>query len=352
MLKQYFLHILAILALSIVVTLDCNYKQLQRTLIQPLSIQTPQLRISFSGDLMLHKPQIEAAKSEIGQFSFNHYFSSISMIWQSVDFAVLNFETTISPNSRYSGYPRFSSPRQIAKSIYDAGISVVALANNHICDNGLAGIKETISTFDSLGIITTGAYRDSLAASKITYLQEKGYKVALLNYTYGTNGIPIPKNTFVNTIDTALITKHIAQSRYDSATHIIAFFHWGNEYERVANKKQSKIAEWCRSHGVDVVIGSHPHVVQNIDTTLRVIYSLGNLVSNQQDRYTDSGISAIITLDFAQDPKIDYLPHWVDKIASKRDKYQILLESDSTKIDYKEDLFRALNHAREAVNGI
>lgn len=352
MLKQYFLHILAILALCAVVTLDCNYKQLQTAPIQLVNIDPPQLKISFSGDLMLHKPQIEAAKTDINQFSFDHYFSSLSTMWQSVDFAVLNFETTISPNSRYSGYPRFSSPRQIAKSIHDAGISVVALANNHICDNGFAGIQETISTFDSLGIITTGAYRDSLAASKITYLQEKGYKVALLNYTYGTNGIPIPKNTFVNTIDTMLITRHIAQSKCDSATHIIAFFHWGNEYERVANKKQTKIAAWCRSQGIDVVIGSHPHVVQNIDTTLRVIYSLGNLVSNQQDRYTDSGISAIITLDFVKAPKIDYLPHWVDKIASKHDKYQILLESDSTKIDYKANLFRALNHAREAANGI
>lgn len=310
--------------------------------------------VIFSGDLMQHMPQIEAARIKDSAslsdtlFDYRPSFDSHSELWRSADFAVINLETTISAGTTYSGYPMFSAPAALVRAMAEAGITTAMLANNHILDKGMLGLQTTMQTLDKHGIGHTGAYADTVSARKILYLEKPYYKVALLNYTYGMNGNRVPQGVVVNTIDTVLIAGHIAQCRRDSATHIIAMMHWGAEYQRRENAEQRRLAQWLRKAGVDVVVGSHPHVVQPVDTAMRVAYSLGNFVSNQQDPHTDYGVSLRLTIsrndrDDSSTHKfaMETLPHWVDRA----DKYRVLTPRDTITCQ-KPQFYKALRDAR------
>lgn len=278
---------------------------------EPVSKRCDSLRIVFSGDVMQHMPQIDAVLGD-SIYNYDSSLRAIAPLWRDADWAVANFETTISANGRYSGYPMFAAPISIACALRDAGVDHLVLANNHSLDRSIGGVRRTLRVIDSLGMTSTGLYLDSAAATRGTIFEKDGFRVVLLNYTYGTNGIITPRGVWINLIDTLLIESHIEAAWRDSATHVIAMFHWGEEYQSRENAAQRELAMWCRARGVDVVIGSHPHVVQPIDTAARVVYSLGNFVSNQRNRYRDGGISAVVTLfDSGAGPRIEFVPHWV-----------------------------------------
>lgn len=277
-----------------------------------IQIDPHEVTLVFSGDVMQHMPQVNAARLEDGSYDYTSTFQYIRPLWESADWAVVNLETTLAETGRpYSGYPMFSSPQSIAVALKEAGVDVMALANNHTCDRGAYGIRTTTRTIDSLGVLRTGAYVDSLSARKHLVLEKYGFRIGLLNYTYGTNGMPVPKGMVVNQIDTIQMAQDIEAIRRDSLTHLLLFLHWGEEYQRSANREQRELARWCLDRGTDIVIGSHPHVVQEIDTAEQVVYSLGNFVSNQRNRYQDGGISVKVTLTKDLEPLIEYLPHWV-----------------------------------------
>lgn len=271
----------------------------------------PELTLVFSGDVMQHLPQVSAARNEDGIFDYGSCFQYIAPFWESADFAVVNLETTLSESGPYSGYPRFASPKALASALKDAGVDVTVLANNHCCDRGERGVRTTVRTLDSLGLHYAGVYTDSVLSRKPLILTKNKYRVALLNATYGTNGLLIPKGTVVHLIDTVRMAEEVRRARRDSATHVILFVHWGEEYQRRPNGEQRRLADWCRRHGVDAVIGSHPHVAQPVDTAERVVWSLGNFVSNQRKRYQDGGLNVRVTLSFSGKPVIESLPHWV-----------------------------------------
>lgn len=348
------IHILLSVATTVVALLGLevtiNYTKREK---KPIEKPLRELTLSFSGDAIQHLPQVSAARRADGTFDYSGNFRHIDTVWRSVDFAVINYETTVSANGRYTGYPQFSSPAEFAAQLRHSGISVAALANNHCADKGLKGITKTIATMDSLGIKTVGVYADSASAQSILMLNKSKFRVALLNYTYDTNGIPVPRGTAVNLIDTVKMLQDIVKARTDSAaTHVIAFMHWGNEYQRRASREQERIGMWLRRNGVDVVVGSHPHVVQGIDTANRIVYSLGNFVSNQQDRYTDSGLTVVVRLEHKNPPQIEYIPHWCDKFApTAKEKYRVLTERDTVMLtpENAERLKRAISEARQAV---
>jgi poly-gamma-glutamate synthesis protein (capsule biosynthesis protein) len=187
----------------------------------------------------------------------------------------------------------FRAPAELAVALQRAGVDAVALANNHICDRGAAGLRSTIEIVDSLGIKHTGAYSDSLSRQPL-YLSAAGIKLAVLNYTYGTNGLPTPRGMVVNRIDTVQMAADIASIDRSRADAVCVMVHWGEEYQRKPNSAQRAMAEFCHRQGVELIIGSHPHVVQPIecDSAARwaTVYSLGNMVSNQQWRYSDGGL--------------------------------------------------------------
>ena len=184
---------------------------------------------------------------------------------------------------------------------------MLVTANNHTCDRGKSGIIRTINVIDSLEILRTGSFLDSADREKHNPLiiDKNGMRVALLNYTYGTNGLPIPSPTIVNLIDTNIILSDIIKAKSYHPDEIIIVYHWGNEYERMHNAKQTEIAEFSFRHGVGILIGSHPHVIQPIHKyeypklsgmEVAVVYSLGNYISNQRQQYRDGGIMVYLNL--------------------------------------------------------
>jgi poly-gamma-glutamate synthesis protein (capsule biosynthesis protein) len=283
-------------------------------------ITTDTVRLVFGGDLMQHMPQVNAAKQSDGSYSYKRSLGYIEPMFREADIAVINLETTITTSNRYSGYPCFASPVALVDEMVDMGVDISLLANNHCCDKGYKGIETTINTLSERGIRHLGVHKDSIdhRQNNIQYINSKGVRFALLNYTYGTNGMPIPKGAIVNLIDTTIIKRAIRSICRDSVDCIIACMHWGNEYERRANKSQRDLAKMLRREGVDIIIGSHPHVVQpySADSLGIIYYSLGNFVSNQQWRYSDGGIVAeveVIRCDTVDGLRYRTTPHpiWV-----------------------------------------
>lgn len=274
-------------------------------------VARPALTLVFSGDVMQHLPQVEAARLPDGSFDYASCFRYIRPFWESADFAIVNLETTLAEKGPYSGYPRFASPKALAAALKEAGVDVAVLANNHCCDRGVSGIRTTVRTLDSLRMLHAGVYVDSASARRPLILEKEGFRVALLNATYGTNGLPVPKGMVVHQTDTVCLEEQLRSARRDSATHIVLFVHWGEEYRRSPNEEQRRLAAWCRRQGIDAVVGSHPHVAQPVDTSARVVWSLGNFVSNQRKRYQDGGLNVRLRLSFSRKPTIESLPHWV-----------------------------------------
>ena len=282
------------------------------------------IRFVFGGDVMQHLPQVEAARraaAEKGRegFDYSAVFGYLMPYFERADFAVVNLETTLTRTNHYTGYPMFRSPVALADVLRDAGIDVAVMANNHCCDGGLTGVQTTIEELLRCHISHTGVFKDSADYKHHNplYLTRHGVQFALLNYTYGTNGMPVPKGIRVNLIDTVRMAEDLTAVRAEKPDGIIVFLHWGIEYQRTENAEQRQLAQFLRRQGVNIIVGSHPHVVQpfEADSSHIVLYSLGNLVSNQRQRYSDGGILALIDAVKYPDGHITYalqtLPVWV-----------------------------------------
>jgi poly-gamma-glutamate synthesis protein (capsule biosynthesis protein) len=256
---------------------------------------------------MQHGPQIEAAwSSDDTCYNYHPCFSYVKPVVSAYDFAIANLEVTLA-GKPFTGYPQFSAPDELAVAVRDAGFDVLATANNHSSDRGKEGLLRTLKVLDSLDIMRTGTFRDSadLADHHPLIMNKNDITIALLNYTYGTNGLPVYAPTIVNLIDSSRLVSDLKSARKPGVDFVIVFFHWGNEYQSDQSKEQEKLARLSRENGADVVIGSHPHVIQPMeyhapDSSNPVghllVYSLGNYVSNQRDRYRDGGAMIGFTL--------------------------------------------------------
>jgi poly-gamma-glutamate capsule biosynthesis protein CapA/YwtB (metallophosphatase superfamily) len=286
---------------------------------------TARLSLVFAGDLMGHQEQIAGAwDSATGSYNYEPTFRYIKPFLEQADIAVVNLEVTLA-GPPYKGYPQFSSPDALALAARDAGFDVFIQANNHALDRGQKGFKRTLYVLDSLKIAHTGTFADSLDRNQNypLLLERKGIRIALLNYTYGTNGITIPKPFIINRIDTTQIRQDLAKARLAGPDFIIVTIHWGEEYQRTENRAQQHLAAFILNHGADAIIGSHPHVIQPVrwytgaDSTQQkvVVYSQGNFVSNQRARYKDGGIIVELNLVKAAGKtnleEFSYLPTWV-----------------------------------------
>jgi len=280
------------------------------------SVDTSRLKIIFAGDLMGHDGQIKSAWDEkTNSYNYDTCFSMIKELVSSADIALLNLEVTLA-GEPYKGYPQFSSPDEVALAAKRAGFDIFITANNHSLDGGKKGLERTIDVLDKNGIIRTGTFKDSLQRA-IEYpliIEKNNIRLALLNYTYGTNGLVVRHPNIVNYIDTAVITSDLAKAKLAEPDFILMTLHWGLEYQREENKQQRDLADFLLKNGVDAIIGSHPHVIQPIrkyynnisDSTSYnlVVYSLGNFISNQGDRYRDGGLMVEIELQKAETTKV------------------------------------------------
>lgn len=282
---------------------------MQFFVIQALNGQTTDSRLSllFTGDIMGHDMQIASAFDEkTGTYSYDSVFKYISPVINEADFAIGNLEVTLG-GSPYKGYPAFSSPDALASACRNAGFDVLVTANNHSADRGPRGIARTIRVLDSLKIPHTGTWISSSSRDSLTPLiiSKNDIRVALLNYTYGTNGIVVPPPRIVSYIDTLRIKTDIATSREKGADFVIVFIHWGTEYDSLPSKAQKQAAGAIMRGGADIIIGSHPHVLQPMTSSADtnglknpIVWSMGNFLSNQRQRRSDGG--AIIRLELSR----------------------------------------------------
>ena len=290
------------------------------------------LKLIFAGDIMGHSTQIKGAWHEGGKDSCYNFIPSFKWVKNyisSADIAVANLEVTFA-GEPYTGYPAFSSPVSLAVALKDAGFDILVTANNHIMDRGRKGLERTIKVLDSLEITHTGSFKDSTQWNNNSPLivEKNGFKLAFLNYTYGTNMSKAKPPIIVNYIDSMRIIADFEKARELEADFIIAILHWGEEYKNVENETQREIADFLAQNGCNLIVGAHPHAIQPIkkiegamgDSVL-VAYSLGNFVSNQRWRYSDGGIMLEVTLS-KSDGKTSlsdyrYEPFWVRRYPDK-----------------------------------
>lgn len=259
----------------------------------------------FAGDAMQHQSQLDNARRPDGSFDYSHYFSAIEPYIKSADYAVVNLETPIGQKG-YSGYPMFCAPPAYAKALGDAGFDMLLTANNHTLDRRDRGLRHTYAVLDSLGVDHIGTYPSTAIRSAVLpFIRDiNGFKVAFLNYTYGTNGIRVQTDAVVDYIDTEKIRTDVRQAREAGAEIVVACMHWGEEYRLLPSAAQKRLADRLENMGVDLIIGSHPHVIQPMelrcDTTKGnrtfICYSLGNFISGMRTADTRGGALARIVL--------------------------------------------------------
>ncbi len=244
------------------------------------------------GDNLIHNTLIAAGEQEDGTLNYTSLYANIKPDIEKADIAVIDQETILGGESfEYTGYPIFNSPWEIGDAAIDAGFDIFNCATNHTMDKGWAGIEKEIEFFSGKSnVVQLGVNADEASYNKITYYEKNGITFSLLNYTYGTNGIPLPddKPWCVNLLDKEKVTADIKEARKYSDV-VIVFPHWGNENSHDVSDYQKEYTKLFSDLGVDIVIGCHPHVLQPVEwvtneTTgkkMIVYYSLGNFISHQ-----------------------------------------------------------------------
>lgn len=299
------------------------------TSLDDLRAQTDTLRLLFVGDIMGHTPQIKSAEVAPGKYNYDPCFKYVKPIIERADVAIGNLELTLPGKGPYSGYPMFRSPDALADALKQAGFDMLVTANNHSNDARGLGVKNTITTLKDKGFLQTGTFASARerAAFYPLMLYKDGFKIAILNYTYGTNGVPDEPPTLVNLIDTVQIARDLEEAHARKPHYIIAVMHWGVEYQLTENDEQRRLARFLVRNGTDLIVGMHPHVVQPIrkergtrpdgsPKDVVVVYSLGNFISNQQQPNTDGGLMFQVDLihrkgvPYAETGHYGYLPVW------------------------------------------
>ncbi len=307
-------------------------------------------KVSFTltaiGDIMCHNTQYwDAYNKSTGEYDFSYVFDDIKDYTLTPDITVANLETSFAGKERgYSNYPTFNSPDSLAKAVADIGVDVVSTAGNHCLDMGFSGLSRTIDVLDSFNLSHLGTYKSEDDQKEILYKTVKGVKIAFIDYTYGTNGIPVPKGKefCVNLIDRDLIKSQIDKASSEDADIIVACMHWGTEYRTTANDEQKDLADFLFQNGVDIILGNHPHTLEPMEkrsVTLTdgstkdcfVIYALGNFICDQNAENTRNSIILNLNLSFDSSDKklsfddISYIPiHMYKNTAVSSHKFKVL----------------------------
>jgi poly-gamma-glutamate synthesis protein (capsule biosynthesis protein) len=246
------------------------------------------------GDNLIHRELINDARTETDDvFDFDKYYAPVAPLVRSADIAFINQETLIAGREfGYSGYPAFNGPKDIGRAIVRLGFDVVNHATNHVLDKGERAVFEVLDFWDgqndvlALGINRSAEIREDVSRNIIV---KNGISVGFLAYTYGTNGIPLPKGKpfLVSLIDTEAMAREIDALR-PLCDFLVVSMHWGNEYEHTPSARQQELARFLAARNVDLVIGHHPHVLQPLAAIPRegsdpmiCFFSLGNFLSAQ-----------------------------------------------------------------------
>jgi poly-gamma-glutamate capsule biosynthesis protein CapA/YwtB (metallophosphatase superfamily) len=302
------------------------------------------ITVAFVGDVLPHESILEAARDPgTGSYDFASILAPVAPYLRGADYAVANLETRLAgPDKGYTGYPLMNSPTELAYALKTAGVDLAATANNHSLDQGWEGVVGTLDRLDGAGLAQVGTYRSSVERDTPLVVNIQGIKVGFLNYTDALNGLTPPKEQeeyAVNTLDPDVVAADAANARIYGADIVIAVLHYGDEYEREPSERQLEVSQEILSRGVDVIMGAHPHVVQPIAHVVQysswksigkyAAYSLGNFLSNQRWRYSDSGLVAYVHMEKrglrTVVTGVSYLPVYVQRsTAGSSLRYRVL----------------------------
>ena len=335
--------------------------------------------LASTGDVLMHMPVVNTGLQSDGSYDFESVFRYISSYASKADYAVANLETTLCGTDngyKYSGYPCFNCPDEIVDSALAAGFDMFTTANNHCYDTSTVGLLRTLSVMEEKGMDSLGTM-NTAEDPKFVIKDINGIKIGMICYTYSTtgdsgrpmiNGIPTKSDSvgLINTFDIenlapfyTEIDGHIRSMKEAGAEAVVAFMHWGYEYQTVASQQQTQMSQKLCDLGIDVIIGGHPHVVQPVELLTSTqdpahrtvcLYSMGNAVSNQRlgnlssvsTAHTEDGVLFSVTFAKYSDGTVvlestDLIPCWVNMHGSGKEKeYNILPLDISTKDQWQE----------------
>lgn len=307
------------------------------------------------GDVLCHNTQYwDAYNKDTDTYDFSYVFEDIKHYFEATDISIGNLETSFAGKERgYSNYPTFNSPDALVYDLKEMGLDIITTAGNHCLDMGFSGLSRTIDVLDDAGLKHLGTYKTQEERDQVFITEVKGVKIAFINYTYGTNGIPVPsdKEFCVNLIDKDLIKKDLESAKSQNVDMIVACMHWGTEYRTTANAEQEELADFLFQNGVDVILGNHPHVLEPMEkrtVTLEdgttkdgfVIYACGNFICDQNAENTRNSIILNLTITKHSDGKItidnaNYIPIYMYKGASSKLKRMKVLDIEQSISKYE-----------------
>ena len=221
------------------------------------------------GDIMCHNTQyLDAYNNSTDSYNFSYVFDDISYYIQNSNISIANLETSFAGEDKgYSNYPRFNTPDSLAYNLKKLGLDVIATANSHSLDYGFEGLSRTLDILESADISHVGTNKTQEEQDNVLIKYIKGIKLAFVNYTCNTTNLAISsdKEFCINTSNKDLIKKQIDKAKSQNADIIIAYMNWGNEYTSSVNNTQTELSDFLFKNGVDIILGSHPHVLQKIE---------------------------------------------------------------------------------------
>ncbi|MBB6733440.1 CapA family protein [Cohnella zeiphila] len=317
------------------------------------------ITIAAVGDLLM-KSEIIASAKRSGGYRFSPIFEKVTPYLKKHDLTIGNLETTFSgkrhlgvigsrpkcncPRERRNprtGLPVFNCPDALASTLKNVGFHVVTTANNHCMDGGPAGLKRTLKILDQQGLKHTGTFRSIQEANRHLIMRVKGMNIGILAYTQGTNSIQVPNRWLVNRIDQKKMIADIRELK-KKTDFIIVYLHFGKEYQSFPGKAQKQLMHFLFKQGVNVVLGSHPHLLYPVtQAKVKDIYghvrnrvaapSLGNFVSTKLIGNNNTVRGMILSLTLTKNDqgitdilKIDRFPTVVEKRKDKKTAYTVI----------------------------
>ncbi len=267
------------------------------------------ITLCMVGDVILHQRILDASATAEG-YDFNGLFANTASEIQKYDIRIVNQETIMGgPDLGYSGYPAFNTPYEEADALVHAGFNVVLQASNHALDKGQSAVQNCLHYWNTIHPDTAvlGIHDETEFSRKMLIYEKNDLRVAVLNYTYGTNQyqeevISGLLSDEVSFWDPMLVQEDIQEAQ-EQADYVVVCPHWGDENDTSISEEQEEWTELFLEWGVDLVIGTHPHVLQPVETFKRkdghemlVYYSLGNFISNQEEKYGNVGAMAQVVI--------------------------------------------------------
>lgn len=265
------------------------------------------LTLTFVGDIMCYGAQLEEAYDEnTDTYDFSRAFEDVKPYLENADLTVGNLETVLGGKEiGYKGYPLFNTPASFAETLKEVGFDVFTTANNHAFDQGAVGVQKTLDALDEIGIDAVGSYRTEEDKNKVLIKKVNGWKIAFVSFTYGQNAESSEARQYFNYLTEEEIKSQMELAREQEPDFIVAMPHWGEEFYTTVNDRQRYFADLLIEEGADLIIGSHPHVLQTMKKKdvkdkegktkhVFIAYSMGNFFTNQSEEYSLD--QAILTL--------------------------------------------------------